>query len=376
MIDEQVKLVVEGVDGSQWVIHGPGSGASPVRLLAGDVGELVDAPFSTTYQPVSGRPGSSFRAVTFPERNVVLNLNIAGDSGDSWARVDSRFRQALSPEEPARLVAITPQSGRRWLNVRLAEHPQLKNSLDPHEQANAVMQYVLVAGDPYWYSQELRDEFVFDGSNWVGGGVTVANPGDVPAWPKWVLTAPAKFGLPDVDLSTPVDARLDRFVYLPFQPTGREVVVDADPFEELIATTDGTLLWAQMNGQFFENPIPPRTTDTVLPVYVDPFPLFPFDIPATWRIWIAEKLSELVALVGLEEVLAMTPEDVGTRIAEWLAGVRPDWLDPILPETIDALTADAIARVIRETYGRFGNIAGATAQVRIQPRWTRPWGME
>lgn len=111
-------------------------------------------------------------------------------------------------------------------------------------------------------------------------------------------------------------------------------------------------------------------------MYVDPFPLFPFDIPATWRIWIAEKLRELVALVGLEEVLAMTPEDVGNRIAEWLAGVRPDWLDPILPETIDALTADAIARVIRETYGRFGNIAGATAQVRIQPRWTRPWGME
>lgn len=376
MLDEQVKITIRGVDGSNWVIHGPGSTNSPVRLMEGQLADFMDVPFSTTYRGVAGRAGKTFRAVHYAERNLVLRLNIAGDNGFSWASIDSDFRRAFSPEEEAQVEVVTALSGRRWMNVRLGEAPELMNTIDPHEQSNAQFQYVLVAGDPYWHSEPIVSEFVFNGSNWFGDGVTVTNPGDVMAWPKWVLTAPAKYGLPDIDLKTPVDERLDRFVYLPFQPTGREVVVDTDPFEEMITTNDGTLLWAKMNGQYFMNPLPPRLRETVLPVYVDPFPLLPFDLPTTWRIWIAEKLRELAQALGVDRFLALTPEDIGNRITQWLNGVTPDWLEPINPQLLNELTGAFIARLIRETYGRINNIAGATAQIRVEPRWLRPWGGE
>lgn len=374
MLSEQANITIEGVDGSMWAIHGPRSMSSPVRLREGDVGELFDAPFSTVYKGVSGMPGKRFRGLNYAERNIVLRLNIAGASGRDWASVDSRFWRALSGERPFRLIVDTELSGRRWLWVRLAEAPKVENSLDPHEQANMMVQIVVTAENPFWQSLPIKDEFVFDGSNWATGGVTVENPGDVPAWPKWVLTAPAKYGLPDVDLSTPVDNRLDRFVYLPFQPTGREVLVDTDPFEEMITANDGTLLWAQMNGQFFQNQLPAHLPQTRLPVYVDPFPLLPFDLPATWRIWIGEKLEQLVDQLGLSPFLAMPPEEIARRIAEWINGAKPDWLDPVLPDVLVELTMDFIAKIIRETYGRIGNIAGATAQVIVEPQFTRPWG--
>ncbi|QPR30028.1 phage tail family protein [Corynebacterium amycolatum] len=374
MLKEQANITIRGVDGVEWHIHGPRSIGSPVRLREGAVGELFDAPFSTVYRGVAGKPGKSFRGINYAERNVVLRLNIAGDTGGDWARVDSRFRRSLSAEREFQLICDTELSGRRWLNVRLAEAPEVENNLDPHEQANMQMQVVVVAANPFWQSQPIRDEFVFDGSNWASDGVTVTNPGDIPVWPKWVLTAPAKYGLPDIDLSTPVDARLDRFVYLPFQPHGREVLVDTDPFEEMITTNDGTLLWAQMNGQFFQNQLPPHLPETQLPVYVDPFPLLPFDLPTTWRIWIGEKLEKLVDAIGLSEFLALTPEDIAEKITEWINGVKPDWLDPIIPDVAVQLTFDFIARIIRETYGRIGNIAGATAQIIVEPQHTRPWG--
>lgn len=374
MLSEQANLTIEGVDGVRWHIHGPRSATSPVRLREGDVGELFDAPFSTVYKGVAGMPGKRFRGLNYAERNVVLRLNIAGESGRGWAAVDSRFWRSLSGERPFRLLVETELSGRRWLWVRLAEAPKVENSLDPHEQSNMMMQIVLTAENPFWQAAPIKDEFVFDGSNWATGGVTVTNPGDVPAWPKWVLTAPAKYGLPDIDLSTPVDKRLDRFVYLPFQPTGREVLVDTDPFEEMITTNDGTLLWAQMNGQFFQNQLPARLPETRLPVYVDPFPLLPFDLPTTWRIWIGEKLEQLVDQLGLSKFLALTPEDIARRIAEWINGRKPDWLDPVVPDVLVELTMDFIARIIRETYGRIGNIAGATAQIIVEPQFTRPWG--
>lgn len=374
MISQQARLTIEGVDGVRWVIHGPGSHTSPVRLRQGSVGELFDAPFSTVYRGVSGMPGKRFRGMQYAERNVVLKLNIAGVDGQDWARVDSRFRRSLSATVPFRLICDTELSGRRWLYVRLAEHPEVENTLDPHEQSNIRMQIVLVAENPFWQTHPLKDEYVFTGSNWATGSVTIHNPGDVPAWPKWVLTAPAKFGLPDIDLSTPVDKRLDRFVYLPFQPTGREVLVDTDPFEEMITTNDGTLLWAKMNGQFFQNQLPAHLPPTQLPVYVDPFPLLPFDLPTTWRIWIGEKLEKLVDTIGLSPFLAMTPEDIAKKITEWINGNKPDWLDPILPDVAVKLTMDFIAKIIRETYGRIGNIAGATAQIIVEPQFTRPWG--
>lgn len=362
-------LVIHGVDGSEWVVHGPRSHREPARLLAGKLGDFYEPPLEATYRGVVGQAGASYRGHRVLERYIPLRMAFYGDA---WREVEARFRAAFAPDADATLTVTTHAWGSRWMRARLAEAPAYEDGLDPGVNAAMVKLYSLVAGDPFWYAGEVHDEFVFDGSNWAGDTVTVDNPTDVPAWPAWVLTAPAKFGLPDIDLTAAHPAQ--RFVYLPFQPHGRTVRVDTDPLAETIVANDATLMWAQLNGQFFDNPIPPRTPPTELPVYVDPFPLLGLPLPPQWRMWIAMRLRELVAAMGLQPFLALTPEDIGERIEAWMRESVPEWVPLLSDDLVAELTGDAIAEIIRGTYGRVANIAGATAQVRVQRRWQRPWG--
>ena len=363
---------IRGVDGSHWLIHGPGSEGSPVRLEQSSVGDLYDAPAVTTYKARVGQPGAMYMGTRFPERHITLRLTSFASSVGDWERTDSALRKAFAYDEDAVLIVNTEMSGPRSLRVRLEREPEYQMDIDPHASQVARWEYSLVAADPYWQGEERHDEFYFDGLNWDGGGVTVSNPGDVPVWPKWVLTAPAKFILPDVDFR----ADNDRQVVLPFQPLRRTVLVDTDPGEEMIVANDDALLWAQMSGQFFMNPIPPHTGETFLPVSVDPLPLLPFVIPDSMRKWLAGKFKEWAVELGLDQFLRLTPDQAAQRLRELMEQNTPEWVADITPDVLEELSRTVISEAIVNTWGSLGNMAGATAQVRYQIRWSRPWGLE
>ena len=372
---DSVDVMLHGADGSYWNISGPRSAHSQVVMIEGGVGDLFDAPATTHFKPRAGQSGTTYRGFRMEERNIVLRVLIFADSSVEWDRVDSDFRRALDYDKQSELIVRSSMSGERRLKVRLAEAPAYQWDKDPHYHAAALTEFVVVAEDPFWYSGHEHDEFVFDGLNWYGGNVTVSNPGDVPVWPKWVLTAPAKFILPDVSFRD--DAEKGRTIVLPFQPLGREVLVDTDPLEELITANDDTLLWAEMGGQFFQNPIPPRTPPTQIPVSIDPLPNLPVVLPPGWREWIAGRINEWAKRLGKEELFRRTPEDIAKVVHDTLYDKnRPQWLKDIGDPILDFLNVDYIAGRIINAWGQTNNMAGATAQVRVDHKWSRPWGME
>lgn len=365
---DNYQLIVHGVDGSVWPIHGRGAHPN-VRLLEGALGEFYDAPVATVHKARVGQPGSSFLGARDLERHIVLRM---GFYDEDWQLWESRFRRAFSPVADATLVVRTPESGERHLRVRLEEHPQYEDGRDPYAQGIMVKKFVVIAHNPYWFSPTVHtDTFTFDGSNWASGSVTVSNPGDVPVWPKWTLTAPAKFGLGDIAIGESFDQ--DRVVWIPFQANGSTALIDTDPIQELIVS-NGEPVWELMNGQFFLHQIPPFTPDTKIPVMVDPFPLIPVLIDPAVRKWIAQRLEQLVAELGLKSFLALTPEDIGQRVSTWMQGARPEWVPELTAKQISEFTGEAIARILRETYGRIANISGAEAQVHLEWRWRHPWG--
>lgn len=372
---DSVDVMLHGADGSYWNISGPRSAHSQVVMIEGGVGDLFDAPATTHFKPRAGQSGTTYRGFRMEERNIVLRVLIFADSSVEWARVDSDFRRALDYDKQSELIVRSSMSGERRLKVRLAEAPAYQWDKDPNYHAAALTEFVVVAEDPFWYSGHEHDEFVFDGLNWYGGNVTVSNPGDVPVWPRWVLTAPAKFILPDVSFRD--DAEKGRTIVLPFQPLGREVLVDTDPLEELITANDDTLLWAEMGGQFFQNPIPPRTPPTQIPVSIDPLPNLPVVLPPGWREWIAGRINEWAKRLGKEELFRRTPEDIAKVVHDTLYDKnRPQWLKDIGDPILDFLNVDYIAGRIINAWGQTNNMAGATAQVRVDHKWSRPWGME
>lgn len=373
MLADQAKVTIVGVDGSRWVVHGPGSTRSPVRLLEGNLGDILDAPVTTTYKRRAGQAGTTFRGVSVQERIMVFPMLIFGDDMVELSRVDSDFRRALSYEDEFHVEVETAISGTRRLAVRLQESPELKNVFDPHETGHYDYTFTLLAADPYWTGIEHTSEFVFDGLNWYGDTVTFRNHGDVHLWPKWVLTAPAKFILPDPNFKK---GELDKKIVLPFQPLGRDVLVDTDPLEELITSSDDTLLWAEMGGQFFENPVPPHTMPTEVEVAVDPLPNLPVVLPDGWKEYIAQEINRWAKALGQEELFQRTPEDVATEIRDIVRGSPPDFLKPLSDAILDVLNFDFIVDRFVEAWGSLNNMAGATAQVRLQERWSRPWGGE
>src|SRR5699024_8509527 len=85
-----------------------------------------------------------------------------------WARVDSSFRRALDYDIQSELVVRSTMSGERRLKVRLGEAPAYQWEKDPHYYAASLVEFVVTAEDPFWYSAHEHDEFVFDGLNWYG----------------------------------------------------------------------------------------------------------------------------------------------------------------------------------------------------------------
>lgn len=376
MLADQFDLMLEGCDGSEWALHGPRSYFSPVRLEKGSVGDLFDAPVESTYKDRAGQAGSEYLGHRTLARVITLNLVVYSAEHDAfdWARVDSDFRKALAYDEDAVLRVSTEMSGERHIAVRLQEAPSFRGEIDPHE--NGISQYgvTLIAYDPYWKSDTYTDEYEFDGLNWYGDGVWIDNPGDVLCWPKWVLTSPAKFILPDHSFKPDEDA--ERTLVIPFQPEGRTAVVDTDPLEEMITANDDTQLWAEMGGQFFDHPIPPRQPRTFLPVSVDPLPNLPLVLPDGWKEYLSGKVAEWVREMGAEEAWKVGPGEMARFIHQVIIDDTPSWLQPISDNIITRMAVDFIAEMIDNTYGKVANLAGATAQIRLERRWSRPWGQE
>lgn len=367
-IDHQATVTVYGADNSQWIIHGPGSKKSPVRMLEGAVGDLLDPPVATTYKARVGQAGSQYRGHKVEARNIVLHLGVFEKSGIDWARTDSDFRKAFSYHKDTTIGIYTQMSGERTIKVRLEEAPEFEEELDPHELQIARYTYSLIAGDPYWYSDVYTDEFTFTGMNWYGGGVHVSNPTDVDCWPKWVLEGQMKPILPDWSG--------DRTIVIPFMTLGTSGVVDTDPMEELITTNNDMLTWADMNGQFFTEPIPPYQGDTFVPVSVDPLPKLDIVLPPGWREYIAQRLQAWAENLGLTGVLQASARDVAAEIRAVITGATPWWLQPLGNTIIGHMTLNFITQKLTEAYFSVSNIAGASVQVRLERKWSRPWGLE
>lgn len=374
MSGELAQFRIDGVDESVFIVHGPGAGGQGVVLEKSSVGDLYDSPSATVYRSRVGQPGAVFRGQRFLERHLTLRLTAHGVTPAECVEIDSRLRQAFSYLSPARLVCTTETSGERSLAVLLESEPQYQSDMDMHALRVARWEFPLIAPSPHWEGETVTSEFEFTGLNWAGGGVTVANPADVPAWPKWVLDGQAKWLLGDPDLSPGGDR--GRMIALPFQRADHDVVVDSDPAVEMITDTKDSLLWAQMGGQFFSHQIPARTLPTEIHVGMDPLPMLPWFIPQDWRVWLAGRMQDWAVSVGLDGVLTATPDQIAQQLKAWMTGQLPPWLTAIDPGLLTELVPSLIAGAIRDHWVSTANLVGAVAQVRVEQQWTRPWGLE
>ena len=210
---QKTTVELEGVNGEWFTLAGPNAGDQGVYLGTGVTG-LYDPPVKTVYEEPGNWPGARYLNHRIQRRDIVFGVEILDGRMDSWLTRESFWRKAWAFDRDCKLYVTTEESGTRYLKVRLLESPEVDWFTDPNGQSINLTKMVCVAGDPFWYEDDVvhsavtQEDTRFDPNElqlpwpwphkelpsetlWIevdchgcGGGL---NPTDQPIWPKWTV---------------------------------------------------------------------------------------------------------------------------------------------------------------------------------------------
>lgn len=195
------------------------------------VSQFIDTPMKTLYVP--GPFGEEFAGKRVQRRETVFTVQVGGDEMDpeTWASVDAAWRWAWDYEEESR-ITVTTSDGTRWLMARLMEEPKSYGDRDPWITGDNEVVMTVTSTFPYW--QEEADLYFWE-TNADPDYTTfsIRNDGDVQVWPRWTLSAPGKWVLPDFSWDNDMYSRGEmdsqRTIWMPTLPAGAHASVDSDP---------------------------------------------------------------------------------------------------------------------------------------------------
>lgn len=272
MPDTLVEL--EDIRGNLFTLAGPGQGDRGI-VLGTDVDGIYDAPVKTIQNSHAFQTGSTYGGKRNLQRDIVFGVYAHHDDGEkNWSFNDSEWRKGWSYEQDCKLW-ITTEDSRRYLKLRMSQHPEFKPEHDPNGTQIEKVVMTCVANDPWWYEKnDVTDLWESPTSTLNGsinyGTVSVSNPTDVPIWLKYVVHGAAKPMLPDFSFGddryerAEIDA--DRKLWLPKITAGDTIVYDTDEEADQATSRLKIPYWQQMNGVTFCYPIPPYTKKIQLPV--------------------------------------------------------------------------------------------------------------
>ena len=253
------RIEVEGVDGSTWVLNGPGAGREGVHLGESPDG-IYDAPVRTLWQQGAFQEGATANGVRWDARDVVFTAMIQGVSGRSWQDVDSQWRRAWSYTADS-IMRVSTESGTRELKLRMFESPKFTPDVDPRVSEFGEVVMTCRAGDPFWREQPEK-QYV---QSTKGSGTayrTVYNPTDKTMFLRFVMSPGARWTLPDFDFKGGT-----RTITLPSAYIDHEVKVDTHPLGDQVMIESWKNAWSEMGGVLFGDwGVPPYTPPTEVPI--------------------------------------------------------------------------------------------------------------
>lgn len=323
-------IELEGVNGEFFNLT---TGDQGVYLATDVEGCFYDPPVKVVMEEPGNYPGARYLNHRILKRDIVFGAHILNDSksgGNSWLSRDSFWRKAWAFNRDCKLYVTTPDSGTRYLKVRLFESPTVDMRTDPRGHPINTTIMSCIAYDPFWYeddrvfSVKTRKDTRFRASmlgatnlpaetlkirvTRESGGV---NPTDQYIAPKWTVPgskdeipefpwpfppgidipwerAPyTQFTIPDYSFEDPEFA--DRRLRLPGLIYKENCVIDTDRREEQIVSESGSQVWARMNGVRFRNMIPPYTESKTFEITAsgcEPGQVVTLRLPRPWsRCW-------------------------------------------------------------------------------------------
>lgn len=249
-------------DGTVWPLTGTETG---VRLRPGARGYSMPLVEDFTDE-AAGVDGQFFSGYRVAAREVFWPILIVqGGGSQAWLDYDRSFWRTVQPGRYGTWTVRQPNGQARRLRMRSVSDLEpswdhLPGRLDWHPYG-----LLFVADDPYWYGQRIvvtgednppvefidpddSPPFHISGGSSLSG-MSIANPGDVDAWPTWTAVGP------HTGLTVGVGGRL---ITCPDLGEGERLVVDTSPWVQA-ATVDGVDVTAELGDVDFA-PVPPGET--------------------------------------------------------------------------------------------------------------------
>lgn len=229
------------------------SGLSGVALQSGVRG-LLTPPFIQYSQKSPAIAGSRWRGYQTDEREVFWPLAVfQGNGGADFIAHDRHLWRGLRPDVPGTWAVTQPGGESRQLRIRFAGLDNADLDLAPELTGYVVYGLNFVAEQPFWTGTTISRVFgPTPGTtpNFLGGGTasagppfvlasgstqasaTIANPGDVPAWPIWTLYGPmtsATIGTGGYSIAVPFSLNSSEWLRLDTDPSQRVALVGSGP---------------------------------------------------------------------------------------------------------------------------------------------------
>jgi len=250
-------VTITSTDGTTWDLN-----AGPVTLQPGV--KLFDIPAVTHWLKSSpGIAGARWTGVQIEEQSFTLPVCTRGVDWQSWRDVDKAFFAGLAPTGQVTVAVTSPDAQTKSIGCHLVTVGDGNDDLDPLLAAYRDYQLGLVAPNPFWQGDVVTETVTFAdtlplflgppfkiNSSQQTVNTTIANPGDVPAWPRFTIGGAATswtVGVGDSVVSSSVPPVVGGHFYIDSAPGVRTIVDDA-----------GGRRYADMDQIAFA-PIPPGT---------------------------------------------------------------------------------------------------------------------
>lgn len=259
-------VIWHGCDGSTWDLMDASAG---VVMPPDGVRGLGMPTFDrwTTLSPALA--GSRYQGSRTQERTFLLPVFIWSDIGtDDFLATETSFADSYRPDVKSTLEIVRPDGDSRFLDLRFVDDNGQTYGQDPAQAGWSVQALNMVADDnPYWYGAPVsrtfdapNDQQFYLSSGGVvfisPGGTTstavITNPGDVDAWPVWVVTGGHGGGTLGAGVGS---------VVVPAMADGTTWTIDTRPANQIAVDQLGV----DQSAHVTWNPAPvPRGTQVVL----------------------------------------------------------------------------------------------------------------
>jgi phage-related protein len=247
-----------------WVWIDPDGNEMPIDVMRGKKG-VYSPVYASKILGLPDGSGGYFDRSIVNARNVDLPVAVQGTSGSDLSSNMRSLSRALNARNGTGRLQVTRDGATRYLNCRYS------GGLDNAEVINSLARksvLTFAAADPYWYgaTQEI-DQAQQTGANvgffplfplqliasQVFADITIANNGDVEAWPVWTISGPGdtlemtnqRTGL---TLGLDLDLAVDEYVVIDSRPLVKTILDDAGNNMYPMLRTGQKYLWSLLPG--------------------------------------------------------------------------------------------------------------------------------